>query len=210
MEQTAEQLQLSTNTPPPPEQALQVQQDTSLETFGNSDQFNHAQRLAKAMSAANIIPEQYRNNIPNCLIALEMANRIGISPIMVMQNLYIVKGKPSWSGSFIIALLNSCGRFSPIRFDMKGEGDKLTCRAIATDLKSGDQLKGTLITMAMVASEGWGAKWKTMPEQMMQYRSAAFFGRVYAPDIIMGMQTIEEVEDVTNVPTFSMRPKPQE
>jgi len=173
-----------------------VQQTENV--FSGSEQFALAQRQASALSASSIVPEAYRNSVPNCIVALEMSHRLGISPLMVMQNLYIVKGKPSWAGSFIIAMLNSCGRFSPLRFDMSGAGDKLQCRAYATDKATGDKLQGTLVTMAMVASEGWGSKWKTMPEQMMMYRSAAFFGRVYAPDILMGMQSVEEVQDITD------------
>jgi len=55
----------------------------------------------------------------------------------------------------------------------------------------------------MAAAEGWatkaGSKWKTMPELMLRYRAAAFFGRLYAPDILMGMQTAEEAVDVVSV-----------
>jgi hypothetical protein len=42
-----------------------------------------------------------------------------------------------------------------------------------------------------------GSKWKTMPELMMRYRAAAFFGRLYAPEITMGMHSVEEVVDIT-------------
>lgn len=181
-------------------QELQLLQDTTeLETFGNSKQFEHAQRVAKALAAANIIPETYRNNIPNCMIALEMATRMGISPIMVMQNLYIVKGKPGWSGSFVIAMLNACGRFTPLRFSLSGAGDTLACFAYADDVKSGERIMGTKVTMAMAIGEGWvnkdGSKWKTMPDQMIQYRAGTFFGRLHAPDLLMGMQTADEIQD---------------
>ena len=54
--------------------------------------------------------------------------------------------------------------------------------------------------MAMANAEGWvskaGSKWKTMPELMMRYRAAAFFGRLYAPEITMGMHSVEEVVDI--------------
>jgi hypothetical protein len=161
--------------------------------------FDHAQRVAKMLSSSSLVPEAYKNNIQNTMIALEMSNRIGASPLMVMQNLYIVQGKPSWSSSFIIASLNSCKRFSPLRFETKGEGDAYGCVAWAYDLASGDKLKGPKVTWEMVKAEGWlskaGSKWKTMPELMFRYRAAAFFGRLYAPDILMGMQTAEEVGD---------------
>lgn len=172
----------------------------NLSSFGTKNSFEHAQRVAKMLSTSNLIPEQYRNNIQNTMIALEMANRIGASPLMVMQNLYIVHGKPSWSSTFIIAGINSCGKFSPLRFEIEGEGDKLSCYAWAYDKSTGDKLTGPKITMQMAKDEGWltknGSKWKTMPELMIRYRAAAFFGRLYAPELMMGMHTVDEIEDV--------------
>jgi hypothetical protein len=118
---------------------------------------------------------------------------------MVMQNLYIVHGSPSWSSKFLISCINSCGRFSPLRYEFNGE-DK--CRAYAyekSDKEHKEPLYGDWITLEMAKSEGWmskaGSKWKTMPSQMLRYRAAAFWQRVYAPEISMGFYTREEVED---------------
>lgn len=161
--------------------------------------FEHAQRVAKMLSSSNLIPVNYQGNVQNTMIAMEMANRIGASPLMVMQNLNIIQGKPSWSSTFIIASLNNCKRFSPLRFELSGEGDDYGCTAWAYDLNK-EKLEGPKVTWKMVKEEGWlsksGSKWKTMPELMFRYRAAAFFGRLYAPDILMGMQTAEEVIDV--------------
>lgn len=162
--------------------------------------FDHAQRVAKMLSSSSLIPKEFQGNIQNTMIALEMANRIGASPLMVMQNLYIVHGKPSWSSSFIIAALNSCKKFSPIRFEVSGEGDAMACYAWAYELSTKEKIIGPTVSMKMAKAEGWvdknGSKWKTMPDLMIRYRSAAFFGRLYAPEIMMGMHTHEEVVDV--------------
>lgn len=167
--------------------------------------FEHAQRVAKMLCSSDLIPAAYRNNIQNTMIALEMANRIGASPLMVMQNLNIIQGKPSWGSSFIIAVINNCGKFTPLRFVKSGAGDTLSCYATAQDKNSGDKLDGPEITMAMAKAEGWidksGSKWKTMPELMIRYRAAAFFGRLYAPELLMGMHSEEEVSDSRVVKT---------
>jgi hypothetical protein len=164
--------------------------------------FDHAQRVAKMLSSSNLIPKEYQGNIQNTMIALEMANRIGASPLMVMQNLYIVHGKPSWSSTFIISAINSCRKFSPLRFEVSGEGETLSCYAWALELSNNEKLSGPAVTMKMAKAEGWlsknGSKWQTMPELMIRYRAAAFFGRLYAPEILMGMQTAEEVIDVSH------------
>lgn len=175
---------------------------TPKESAFSIESFDHAQRIAKMMSSSSLVPQAYQGRIDNCLIALEMANRIGASPLMVMQNLHIIQGKPSWSSPFIIASLNTCGRFkSKLKFRKSGTGDEYGYEAYATD-GDGTELVGPKITWKMVKEEGWlaktGSKWKTMPELMFQYRSAAFFGRLHAPDILMGMQTLEETIDVTH------------
>lgn len=175
--------------------------NTQITAFSSASSFEAAQRMALALCSSNIVPEQYRgkDNIGNAIVALEMAQRIGASPLAVMQNLNIIHGRPSWSSTFIIAALNSCGRFAPIRFAVTGEGDARECVAWTTD-KSGERLEGPPASIAMAKKEGWfgknGSKWQTMPELMLRYRAAAFFGRLYAPDVLNGMQASEEVEDV--------------
>jgi len=172
------------------------------ESAFSTQTFEHAQRVAKMLATSSLIPKEFQNNIQNVMIALEMANRIGASPLMVMQNLYIVHGKPSWSSTFIISAINSCKRFDPLRFDCTGSGDTLSCFAWTTEKGKTERIEGPAVTMKMAKAEGWvdknGSKWKTMPELMIRYRAAAFFGRLYAPEIMMGMQTREEIVDVAH------------
>jgi hypothetical protein len=176
---------------------------TPAESAFSLEAFEHAQRVALMLSKSSLIPKEFQNNVQNVMIALEMANRIGASPLMVMQNLYIVHGKPSWSSTFIISAINSCGRFDPLRFDLSGSDMDMKCIAWTTEKGKQERIEGPAVTMQMAKAEGWidknGSKWKTMPELMIRYRSAAFFGRLYAPEIMMGMQSKEEVMDVTHV-----------
>jgi hypothetical protein len=170
----------------------------------SENEFALVQRKAKMLSASDLVPKEYRGGdskaIANCIIALSMSERMGADPLMVMQNLHIIHGKPSWSSTFVISAINSCGRFSSLGYDLQGEGMSLSCRAFATELSTGNVLKGPKITMEMAEAEGWlgknGSKWKTMPEHMIMLRSAAFFGRLYAPEILSGMHTVEEVSDM--------------
>jgi hypothetical protein len=135
-------------------------------------------------------------------VAIDLANRLGLSPLMVMQNLYVVKGKPSWSGSFCAAAVNGSGRFTPLEFVFVGEPGTPThgCYAKANRRLNGAACVSDTITMQMAKSEGWlnkaGSKWLTMPVQMMMYRAAAFFARAHCPDILLGIPTYEEVQDV--------------
>lgn len=180
----------------------QTQLTTSNDSVFSLQLFEHAQRVAMMLSKSNLIPKDYQGNIQNTMIALEMANRIGASPLMVMQNLYIVHGKPGWSSTFIIAGINSSKRFSTLKFRKEGTQGSMdrTCVAWAKDLETGEILESPEVSMKMAKEEGWldknGSKWKTMPELMLMYRSATFFGRLYAPELLMGMKTSDEIVDI--------------
>jgi len=184
---------------------LQVatQQSQPLSAFSSENAFVSVQRMAKALASSTLVPDSYRGeaNLGNCIIALELSQRIGASVMAVMQSMVPIHGKPTWSASFLIATVNSCGRFSPMRFRWVGkEGtDDWGCRAFAVEREGNLELVGALVTIAMAKAEGWygksGSKWKTMPEQMLQYRAAAFWCRAYAPEIALGMHTSEEIHD---------------
>jgi len=182
--------------------------DISIPKNGNNSIFNPnngishfelSQRMAKALDATDLVPITYKGNVANCMIALELANRIGVSPLMVMQNLYTINGRPTWSSQFVIAAINTCGRFSTLKFSFNAE--KTSCYAYATEKITGEVLRGSTISLEMADLEGWaqkkGSKWVTMPELMLTYRAAAFFGRIYCPEILNGMHTDNELEDIS-------------
>jgi hypothetical protein len=179
----------------------------NLSAFSSEAAFNVGQRMALALSASSLMPKEYRgkDNVPNVMIAMELANRIGASVFMVAQNLDIIHGRPGWRSQFLIATVNASGRFTPLRFRFQGkEGtDDWGCRAVAKDRSSGEECVGALITIRLAKAEKWfqkeGSKWQTMPEQMLMYRSAAFWTRVYCPELALGINTSEEVIDTTGI-----------
>jgi hypothetical protein len=186
---------------------------SSGSVFSGIQAFEDAQRIAKALASSTLIPPQFQGQqgFANCLVALEIANRMRMSPFQVMQNLHIIHGRPSWSSQFIIGLINGCGRFSPLRYDVTGQGDTLACTCVATELASGNDLRGPTVTMAIAKKEGWstksGSKWLTLPDLMIRYRAAAFWGRLYIPELLVGIQSQEEVVDIEPVTVKSELPK---
>ena len=173
--------------------------------FSGIAEFESGQRIAKALASSKLVPPQFQGQegLANCLVALEIAHRMRLSPLQVMQNLHMIHGRPSWSSQFIIGLINSCGRFSPLQFELTGKGETLACTCLATEKASGKELRGPTVTMEMAKREGWstktGSKWQTMPELMIRYRAAAFYGRLYIPELLVGLQTEDEVIDIQPV-----------
>ena len=192
----------------------QPQQPTTLDYYGTIQGFETGQRIAKMFAQSNLVPDTFKNDIGGCLIALEMAQRMRANVLQVMQSLYIVHGKPSFSSAFLIACFNQTKRFTPIKYEFEGkEGtDAWGCRAVTTDKATGEEIKSVKVTIGMAKAEGWWSKldkkgretskWQTMPELMLRYRSATFLIRTTAPEIALGFQTTEEVLDITDQATI--------
>lgn len=209
----------------------QQTKNTPLQIFGSLEGFEAGQRICKALASSNMVPKSYFNEdgsakFGDMMLALDMAQRTGASPLMVMQNLQVIEGRPGWSAQFITAAINSSGKFSPLRYirrDLgkevveyetwtgpKGQRSKVMKKveiqnreviAWAVDA-SGERLEGPPVSMKMAVLEGWygrNTKWQSMPDLMLTYRAAAFFGRTYSPEMLMGLPSADEVLDVDYV-----------
>ena len=183
--------------------ATTVNEETApLSVWTNKDQFNQCLRAADMLSKTSLIPTNYQGKPQDCFLAIEMASRIGVSPMMVMQNMYVVKGKPSWAGQACKTLVELSGKFREVKHVYTGEKgtDSRGCYLTAIRNSDGQRVDGTEITMKMAKAEGWtsNSKWRNMPEQMLGYRAAAFFARMHCPEALMGVQTAEENYEVVD------------
>ena len=189
---------------------LPVERANSL--FFDVARFAHAKNVGDMLAKSTMVPDHFKNNLGNCVIALNLADRIGVDVFMMMQSMYVVHGRPGIEGKLVIALISACGRFSPLEYEIKESGKKTakgvsrpdSCVAFATDLKTGRIIQGPPVTWEMVEAEGWNkdkgqgisSKWVTLPDLMFRYRSATLFGRVHCPGAMLGLRTTEEIEDV--------------
>jgi len=198
---------------------------SSLAVQQNAEEraFELLQREANMFSKSNLIPDSFKGNLANCAIAIKMARSIGADPLIVMQNIDIIYGRPFWRATFVVGTINASGRFGSLRYRLEKKGkqkltydewtgkgdsrkcvtktieiDEVECVAYAKD-KAGEVLESPTVSISMAIKEGWytksGSKWVTMPELMLRYRAATLFGRLYCPEILMGLQTTEEAID---------------
>ena len=187
---------------------LQNQKHEVANPFADSDSFKKLFDIGKMFASSSLVPQNYQNRPMDCTIAVDMANRMGVSPMMVMQNLYVVKGKPSWSGQACMSMIRGSSEFRNVRPVYTGERgtDTWGCYIQAAYKDTGEIVRGTEVTIEMAKLEGWyskkdkygneTSKWQTIPEQMLAYRAAAFFARVYIPNALMGVYVEGEAEDI--------------
>ena len=176
-------------------------QSANTSIFSSSESWGLAAKMATSLAQSTIIPKDFQGNANNALIAIELANRLQVSPLMVMQNLYVVYGRPAWSAQYMIAMINGSGKYDfELQYDEKSDknGKPFSCQCWTE--KNGRRVTGPVIDMDMAKAEGWvdksGSKWKTMPQMMLRYRAASFFGRMNCPELTMGFYTQEEVADI--------------
>lgn len=174
--------------------------DTGLSMWNDRGTLNYMFKFATELSKSELVPQNYQNRPANVMIAWDMGNRMNVSPLWVMQNSCIVRGKFGWSGQACKALIDGCGKFVRSRFVEVGERGKDTWGYYleAIEKGTGEIVKGTAVTMQLAKEEGWlsNPKWKSMSEQMLKYRCASFFARTECPNVLGGYQTAEELEDV--------------
>lgn len=224
-------------------------------------QFEIMQRVCKMFSSSDLVPELYRASLKpipanadekttamiqaenqaastkamaNCMIAVDYAMRLGASPLMVMQNVGIIYGRPAPASKFLIAMINSCGRYETLQFRFTEKGNlgkvdyieyvwndrarkkepvqktldgtnipDVECVAYTTKKGSKEVLESAPVSIRLAVEERWftkdGSKWQTMPRLMLMYRAASMWANIYAPDLLMGMRTKEEIQDIEDV-----------
>ena len=206
---------LAAHEPAPPAQAAPTE---VLQVFSGLAAFDAAQRMARALWSSTLVPKEFQGQqgLANSLIALEIAGRMRLSPLVVMQNMTPIHGRPTWSSKFLIATVNASGRFSPLRFVFDNPEAPTCCRAVATDKATAEVLEGETITLELARKEGWWSrkdrqgnetsKWQTMTGQMLRYRAAAWWANVYCPEIALGLITQEEALDIEPVKAVQVEP----
>lgn len=164
--------------------------------------FAQLQRLAQVYAASQMVPESYRRRPADCAIALATARKLKIDDLSAFWSIYVVHGRPGMMAQLLIALLNRSKVLDgPLQFEFGGNGDGYGCCAVGSI--KGKRVVGPTVDRKMVRAEGWDkdkkgqpSKWATMSDVMFRYRAAALFVRTVCPEIQLGIQTVEELEDI--------------
>lgn len=187
--------------------------------FMSSHAFAHAHRMANVLANTSMVPNAYRNvywdnekkawidntsAVGNCMIAIDLANRLGTGVMEVMQNVDVIYGRPAMRAILSTALVNKfVGPGRPYQHELRYEsnglgGDDYGVRAY-TVAADGTRLEGPWITWKLVKAEGWnerrGNKWKTIPDKMFPKRAASWWADLHAPHITLGLMDPDEVQD---------------
>jgi len=173
------------------------------------ENFAQTKEIAQALSSSDLVPDHFKKKPANVLIALEFAHRNDISPFAAMQSLFVIHGRVGLTASMAISLARKHNVWKSLTYKVEGEGNTLAVTAIA---KLHDDSEATsTVTMRMANDAGWSknAIYKSIPEQMLKYRAAVFLIRSHFPEVLFGMQTVEELRDVDAAQAKNVTPPPK-
>lgn len=187
-------------------------QDTSMQVTVRKEEntlqsFTDDWKIATQLAKSTLFPDEFQGHPENVVVAIGMAKKMGMDTFTVAQNLHLIKGRLSWSGSFCKTLIEKTGQYKDLDLVYIGEEgkDSFGCYLEATRIRDGKRIKGNKVTVELAKKEGWWSKkdkygnetskWSTMTAQMLGYRAMAFFARLYCPEALNGVMTGEEVID---------------
>jgi hypothetical protein len=185
-----------------------VVDDSEFANWLDTNRFEHIWRIAKVFSETSMVPSVFQKKPADCMVAIQMAMRCGIDPMMFLQNSYVISGKPSIETKLAIAMLLKSGRIrGTITYAFSGQGKSLACTASCVTADTGELIEHTL-TWDTVERNKWheSAFWKKDPELMIQYRSAMRLIRSHFPDVLLGCYSKDELEDIDSEQQTVVRP----
>lgn len=169
--------------------------------YSSSDSFTLACQMAKGLASSTMVPMAYQRNEGNCLIAIELANRLSISPFQVMQTLDVIQGTPAWKGKALIGFVNNSHKYDEdIHFEYEYDKDGTATSCYAWTKKGETIVKGTKYTIEMAKKAGLLAKnnsyWNKEPDLMLAYRAISRFCSLNCPEISLGLYTTDELNEI--------------
>lgn len=167
----------------------------------DSNKFEHSLRVANMFASSQLVPKHFQGKQADCMIAFNQAIRLKVDPMLFMQKTFVVHGKLGIESQLAIALVNRSGTFQDvIQFEYSGEktktGDTRQCKAYAVTVNGAKCFD--ICSVQEAKDMGWwnmNALWPKMTSTFLAYRSAMKMIRKYCPEILMGMDTTEELRD---------------
>lgn len=168
--------------------------------------FSEAWSFAKMAASSGLVPKAYQGKPEDIVLCIQFGYEVGLQPLQALQGIAVINGRPSLWGDALLALIMS----NPLCESIDETWDEATWVATCTAKRKGYK-------NVMVRSFSWDdAKraglsekpiWQKYPRRMLQYRARGFCLRDLFPDLLKGMISREEAEDI-DVPVQDTAPGP--
>jgi hypothetical protein len=154
-----------------------------------------AMELAKLMAAGNFVPKHLRQKAGDCLAVLMQAARWGMDPFAVGNKTYFVNDRMAYEAQLVNAVVNSSGILrGRLQVDWHGAGNELLCTVSGTI--RGDSRPKIVEQQLKTITTLNSPLWKQSPQQQLGYYTTRLWARLYVPEVLLGVYTVDEVEEM--------------
>ncbi|WP_395146995.1 RecT family recombinase [Moraxella atlantae] len=180
--------------------------------------FNQCHRLAQIMaSGACTVPKHLQGNVGDCFAIVGQALRWGFDPYAVAQKTHLVNGVLGYEAQLIIAVINGKAPIEGrLKFEHYGDWTKVKSKTdspadvgvrVSAVMRGDDEPTVLDLSMAQVGTVRNSPLWMADPRQQLAYLAAKRWARLYCPDVILGLYSVDELESRNSEPK-DVTPKP--
>lgn len=156
--------------------------------------FESVWRMSTVLCKTGMIPACFKDKPEDTAAAIMWGMEIGISPIVSLQSIAVINGRPSLWGDILPAMVTKAGH----RLDETIEGDGATLKATCVLTRRNGHTVTRSFSMADAKRAGLATKtgpWTQYPQRMVQMRARSWAVRDGAADVLRGLQVAEEQQD---------------
>jgi hypothetical protein len=150
-----------------------------------------AMSIAQAFATAKMVPAHFKQSVGDCYIAVTMAHRFGMDVFLLMQELFVINGRPMLSGKLTAAICNH-NLAEPLTPSYSGEGNNRKITIVGR--VEGREPQSIEVTVAQVKTAN--EQWVRNPDQMLMYSGSRMWARRSTPDVILGILFDDEAETI--------------
>lgn len=190
------------------ENTNQIQTTSSNQQFNLAPtSFNQLMDFANIVSNSGMVPKDYKGNPGNIIVAVQMGVEIGLKPMQALQNISVINGRPSVWGDALLAIVKNSSVCEYIHESYSPDGLTAICKVKRK--KEDEQIRTFSKQDAANAGLLGRDTYQKYLRRMLQFRARAWALRDVFPDILLGMQVTEEMEDLeyTQQRTVEAAPK---
>lgn len=154
-----------------------------------------AKEISEIIATSGVCPMAYKNKPNDVLVAIQMGAELGLKPMQALQNITVINGRPSVWGDAMLAICRLSKQFTYIKERYNKDDNSYTCTVkrgnepeFISSFSEADARKANL----------WGKQgpWTQYPKRMLQMRARGFCLRDSFPDLLRGIITTEEAQDI--------------
>lgn len=154
-------------------------------------------RFATIVAKSGMAPKGMEKPEAIC-VAIMHGLEVGLKPLMALQRIAVINGRPSIWGDGAIGLVRASGLCEYVSETMTGENDLMVAMCRTKRKGEKDIIERSYSVSDAKKAGLWGKSgpWQTSPKRMLQMRARGFALRDGFADVLGGLYIAEELDDL--------------